>query len=80
MNYVLNEEMNTMCNLSDGVFYDGVEHGIAQGIEQGIEQGTQKTKLDDLKNMIFELSLSFEKAASVLKIPESEWEKYREKL
>ena len=28
-----------MCNLSDGVFEEGVAKGIAQGIAQGIEQG-----------------------------------------
>ena len=31
-----------MCNLSDGVFEEGVAKGIAQGMAQGIEQGLEQ--------------------------------------
>ena len=33
------EEVNQMCNLSEGVERKGIEKGIAQGIAQGITQG-----------------------------------------
>ena len=41
----MEREMNTMCNLSEGIF----ERGIVQGIEQGIEQGESGMILSMLK-------------------------------
>lgn len=35
-------EMNTMCNLSDGVEQKGIEKGIKIGIEKGIEKGIEQ--------------------------------------
>ena len=34
-----------MCNLSEGVYRDGVEYGLEQGLEQGREQGRMETVL-----------------------------------
>ena len=34
-----------MCNLSEGVYRDGVEYGLEQGREQGLEQGRMETVL-----------------------------------
>jgi hypothetical protein len=61
-----------MCNLSEGVFREEYNKGFAQGY--------MDTKLKDLKNIIEALSLTFEEAATILKIPEDEWEEYRSKL
>ena len=41
----MEKEMNTMCNLSEGIF----ERGIVQGIEQGIERGESGMILSMLK-------------------------------
>ena len=45
-----------MCNLSDGVYLDGVEKGIiqgkAEGIMQGIAQGAENKQLEMLKQVI----------------------------
>ena len=38
------EEMNTMCNLSEGIFEDGVKQGVKQGMKQGVERGAKETK------------------------------------
>ncbi len=38
----MEKEMNTMCNLSEGIFEQGIEQGIVQGIEQGIAQGREQ--------------------------------------
>ncbi|MCI6232313.1 MAG: hypothetical protein MR630_06855 [Selenomonas sp.] len=38
------EEMNTMCNLSEGIFEDGVKQGVKQGMKQGLERGAKETK------------------------------------
>ena len=37
VNDKLREEMNTMCNLSQGLIDQGIEVGIERGIEQGIQ-------------------------------------------
>jgi hypothetical protein len=61
-----------MCNLSEGVFKEGYDKGFAQGF--------MDARLEDLKNIIEALSITFEEAATALKIPEDEWEDYRSKL
>ena len=38
----MEKEMNTMCNLSEGIFERGIEQGILQGREQGILQGREQ--------------------------------------
>ena len=52
----LMEVFDDMCNLSDGVYLDGVEKGImqgkAEGIMQGIAQGAENKQLEMLKQFI----------------------------
>ena len=38
----MEEELSTMCNLSTGIYEQGVERGIAQGMERGIAQGMER--------------------------------------
>ena len=56
MTMQLEEEVDFMCNLSEGVERRGIEKGFAQGIEQGIEQGLEKgiekTALEMLRNKL----------------------------
>jgi flagellar biosynthesis/type III secretory pathway protein FliH len=35
-------EVQRMCNLSKGVYNEGVQQGIQQGMQQGIQQGIQQ--------------------------------------
>jgi DNA replication protein DnaD len=35
-------EVQRMCNLSKGVYNDGVQQGLQRGIQQGIQQGLQR--------------------------------------
>ena len=37
-----------MCNLSDGVYLDGVEKGIIQGEARGIEKGIMQGKAEGI--------------------------------
>ena len=39
MSVELEEEVNSMCNLSEAIEERGIEKGIEQGIERGVEQG-----------------------------------------
>ena len=57
-----------MCNLSVGVEAKGMAKGITE------------TYLASIKSLMENLSLSAEKAMSVLGIPEAEWPKYLELL
>ena len=42
MNNNWGEEVQHMCNLSQGIEQKGIEKGIQQGIQQGIEKGIQQ--------------------------------------
>jgi hypothetical protein len=64
MDVKLEKELDNMCNLSGSL----------------LKEGKILTKLEDLKNLISALSFTFEKAATILKIPEDEWEEYRNML
>ncbi len=50
------EVFDDMCNLSDGVYLDGVEKGIiqgeARGIEKGIMQGAENKQIEMLKQFM----------------------------
>ncbi len=64
----LEKELVDMCNLSSSV--------LERGIEQGIEQG----KIEDLKNIMKNLKLTFEEAANAMNIPEEKRAEYMEKI
>ena len=42
----LEEEVDTMCNLSEGIEERGIEKGIKQGIEKGIEKGIAESRME----------------------------------
>ncbi|MDO4833103.1 MAG: hypothetical protein Q4A45_06870, partial [Clostridia bacterium] len=50
------EVFDDMCNLSDGVYLDGVEKGIiqgeARGIEKGIMQGAENKQIEMLRQFM----------------------------
>ena len=50
----LENEVIHMCNLSDGVFEEGVAKGIAQGQQIGETKGTEKERLRNTIGMIQE--------------------------
>ena len=45
---------------------------------RGIEKGIKKGKAEDLVNLMESLMLTLEQAMQALKIPEKEWDDYRE--
>ena len=80
----LEEEVNSMCNLSIGVarkgYQQGMEQGIERGIEQGIGQGMEKEKLSNLRSLMKKLHLTPEAAMDLLDIPVQEQARYAAKL
>ena len=68
----LREEVNTMCNLSEGIEERGIEKGIEKGIERGLamglEQGVEKGVEQGTAQLIFTMyknGLSAEQIAAV---------------
>ena len=83
------EEVERMCNFSEGFYERGLEKGRIEGIElgkvqgielgkvQGVEQGKMICEIASLKNIIKNLHMSFDVAADALGIPASNRSEYR---
>ena len=57
------EEMNTMCNLSEGFYEDGIKRGIKRGIKQGVEQGVKQGARETKAKMIQAFQMLKEKVS-----------------
>lgn len=76
-------EVEKMCNVSAGIIEKSINIGFNQGMEKGIEKGIdigrEKCTLDFIRSLISE-QMTFEQAATTLRIPNDSWEKYRKLL
>ena len=70
---MLNEEELAMCNYSDYIEERGIKKGMAQGMEKGMAQGV----LGAIRNLMDSMKMTAEQAMSALKVPESDYEKYK---
>ncbi len=68
MTQKLNEEVSSMCNLSEGVMRKGVAKGMTKGI------------LSSIQSLMKNMDLSEEQAMAMLDIPEEERQNYRDLL
>lgn len=57
-----------MCNVSAGVYEEGIHKGIGIGVEQ--------TKLEDLRSVLSKTAYTFDEVAEMINIPKSKWESY----
>lgn len=64
--------MDDVCNLSKGVWNEGMQKGIEKGIEKGI--------LSAIQNLMESMEWSAEQAMDALKIPAGHKPAYRSKL
>ena len=84
MTQTMEQEVSVMCNLSKGVEEKGMAKGIAKGMAKGIAKGMAKGMtngiLASIKNLVKNLGMSVEQAMSVLEIPETERQNYRDLL
>ena len=84
MTRTMEKEVSIMCNLSAGVEEKGIAKGMAKGLAKGRVEGRAEgitdTYLASIKSLMEEMSMSAEKAMSVLRIPEAERPKYLELL
>ena len=65
-----------MCNLSEGVWEEGVEVGLKKGRAEGREESLMSA----LQNLMKNMGLSVEQAMNALSIRESDRPKYAAKL
>ena len=72
MTQTMEQEVSVMCNLSKGVEEKGIAKGMAAGIANGI--------LAAIKSLVKNMGISAEQAMSVLEIPETERQNYRDLL
>ncbi|MBQ6206775.1 MAG: hypothetical protein IJK52_06805 [Oscillospiraceae bacterium] len=80
MTRTLEKEAALMCNLSEGVWEEGVEVGMERGLKKGRAEGVEQTLLTALQNLMKSMGLSVEQAMDALIIPESDRPKYAAKL
>mgnify|MGYP001001064809 CR=1 FL=1 len=64
----IEEEMRTMCNLSTGIY------------EQGMERGMERDRLESLRTIMQTMRLSEDEAMNALLIPPEKRAKYKELL
>ena len=88
----MDEEVKHMCNLSEGIFEEGVEvgeaRGMAKGMAKGMAQGEAKGKaigerkatLRLIRNLIESMKVTVQQAFDILKIPESDRNEYLKEL
>ena len=85
MNDSFGEEVQQMCNLSEGIeqrgiekgIQQGIKEGIQQGIQQGIEQGIEQGTRQGVRQMVLNAlqSNSIEDVSKILLLPIKEVEK-----
>ncbi len=80
----IEKEVGQMCNLSQGVYEDGlkrgmaqgIERGMAQGIERGMAQGVDQNRIESLRALMVSLNISLEQAIRMLNYPMADRDKY----
>ena len=74
-------EVAKMCNISEGVvektWRRGIEIGRNDGRREGIEIGEERNSIKLISNLMKNASLTFDQAAAMLGIPDSDREEYR---
>lgn len=79
----VNEEVQGMCNISQGFIEMGIEEGRIEGIEQGIEQGIEIGGERNMINIISTMSSdgrTDKEISEILHLPEEQVTKLKEKI
>ncbi len=69
----IEEELDTMCNLSQGI----EDRGIRKGERNGQRKGVKKQAIRDIKNLMESFDISAVQAMEALKIPKSKQKEYK---
>ena len=68
--------VSEMCNLSQGIFEEGMEKGMAQGIERG----TNRERLQNIRSLMETTGWPAEQVMTAMKIPAADQPKYLKPL
>ena len=68
---VLGKDVESMCNLGEGIWEDALENGYAEGVEKGVEQGREETQNIMIQNM-YSAGISIDKIQEITKKTEEE--------
>ena len=86
--HAMERTVSEMCNLSQGIFEEGmekgmaqgiergIEKGIAQGMEKGIERGTNRERLQNIRSLMETTGWPAEQVMTAMKIPAADQPKY----
>ena len=78
--HAMERTVSEMCNLSQGIFEEGMEKGMAQGIERGIEKGiergTNRERLQNIRSLMETTGWPAEQVMTAMKIPAADQPKY----
>ena len=74
--HTMERTVSEMCNLSQGIFEEGMEKGMAQGIEKGIERGTNRERLQNIRSLMETTGWPAEQVMTAMKIPAADQPKY----
>ena len=74
--HTMERTVSEMCNLSQGIFEEGMEKGMAQGMEKGIERGTNRERLQNIRSLMETTGWPAEQVMTAMKIPAADQPKY----
>lgn len=69
-----------MCRAVENLVKEERHEAMQQGMQQGMEKGRETERLDMIRALMQSMNTSAEEAMRLLKVPESEWPKYKELL
>jgi len=76
----LKKGVESMCNLSEGIWEDGMQQGMQQGIQQGIQQGEDSSTIKALKSIMQKMNITLEDAMNLCDVPNAKRKHYADLL
>ena len=70
--HTMERTVSEMCNLSQGIFEEGME----KGMEKGIERGTNRERLQNIRSLMETTGWPAEQVMTAMKIPAADQPKY----
>ena len=80
MTTTMEEEVDLVCNLSEGVLKRGWERGMEAGRVEGRAKGRVEGRVESICSLMDSMNLTLDQAMDALKIPEEDRPQYRELL
>lgn len=72
----LEEDVIRMCNVSYGIYEEGINYGKEEGRREGRKEGIDRGQIKMVRNLAKSMNITFEKSMELLNIPEEDRERY----